>query len=114
MIKEPYNQYEPYTDVVYSLAGYDIDYPETETYPRFSIHPTEESIHHTLEDAEAKIAVSAITDTILANRRLKLRILCSPDGYWRCLLYSDQESVGYSFFTTAETIVEDIMRILNQ
>lgn len=62
----------------------------------------------------AKIAVSAITDTILANRRLKLRILCSPDGYWRCLLYSDQESVGYSFFTTAETIVEDIMRILNQ
>ena len=62
----------------------------------------------------AKIAVSAITDTILANRRLKLRIHCSPDGYWRCLLYSDQESVGYPFFTTAETIVEDIMRILNQ
>ena len=62
----------------------------------------------------AKIAVSAITDTILANRRLKLRIHCSPDGYWRCLLYSDQESVGYPFFTTAETIVEDILRILNQ
>ena len=62
----------------------------------------------------AKIAVSAITDTILASKGLKLRILCSPDGYWRCLLYSDQESVGYSFFTTAETIVEDIMRILNQ
>ena len=55
MIIEPYNQYEPYTDVVYSLAGYDIDYPETETYPRFSIHKTEESIHHTLEEAEAKI-----------------------------------------------------------
>ena len=62
----------------------------------------------------AKIAVSAITDTILASKGLKLRILCSPDGCWRCLLYSDQESVGYSFFTTAETIVEDIMRILNQ
>ena len=62
----------------------------------------------------AKIAVSAITDTILANRRMKLRIHCSPDGYWRCLLYSDQESVGYPFFTTAETIVEDILRILNQ
>lgn len=62
----------------------------------------------------AKIAVSAITDTILASKGLKLRILCSPDGCWRCLLYSDQESVGYSFFSTAETIVEDIMRILNQ
>ena len=62
----------------------------------------------------AKIAVSALTDTILASKGLKLRILCSPDGCWRCLLYSDQESVGYSFFTTAETIVEDIMRILNQ
>ena len=62
----------------------------------------------------AKIAVSAITDTILANRRLKLRIHCSPEGYWRCLLYSDQESVGYPFFSTADTIVEDILRILNQ
>ena len=62
----------------------------------------------------AKIAVSAITDTILASKGLKLRIHCSPDGYWRCLLYSDQESVCYPFFTTAETIVQDIMRILNQ
>ena len=62
----------------------------------------------------AKIAVSAITDTILATKGLKLRILCSPDGCWRCLLYSDQESIGYPFFSRADTIVEDIMRILNQ
>ena len=62
----------------------------------------------------AKIAVSAITDTILASKGLKLRILCSPDGCWRCLLYSDQESIGYPFFSRADTIVEDIMRILNQ
>ena len=62
----------------------------------------------------AEIAVSAITDTILAKRGMKLRMLCSPDGSWRCLLYSDDKSVGYSFFTTAETIMEDIMRILNQ
>ena len=55
MIKEPYNQYEPYTDVVYKLVGYEISGPEYETYPRFSIHPTEESIHHTLKEAEAKI-----------------------------------------------------------
>lgn len=55
MIKEPYNQYEPYTDVIYKLVGYEISGPEYETYPRFSIHPTEESIHHTLEEAEAKI-----------------------------------------------------------
>lgn len=62
----------------------------------------------------AKIAVSAITDTILASKGLKLRILCSPDGCWRCLLYSDQESIGYPFFSRVDTIVEDIMRILNQ
>ena len=62
----------------------------------------------------AKIAVSAITDTILASKGLKLRILCSPDGCWRCLLYSDQESIGYPFFSRADTIVEDIKRILNQ
>lgn len=72
MIKEPYNQYEPYTDVVYSLAGYDIDYPETETYPRFSIHKTEVSIHHTLEEAEAKIK------KILAEGSLNKRI----DKWW--------------------------------
>ena len=62
----------------------------------------------------AMIAVSAITDTILANRGLKLRILCSPDGYWRCLLYSDQDSIAYPFFSRADIIVEDIKRILNQ
>lgn len=63
MIKEPYNQYEPYTDVVYKLVGYEISCPEFETYPRFSIHPTEESIHHTLEDAEAKIKNTVEEDT---------------------------------------------------
>lgn len=62
----------------------------------------------------AKISVSAITDTILAKRGMKLRLLCSPDGCWRCLLYSDDESVGYPFFSTADTIIEDILRILNQ
>ena len=55
MIKEPYNQYEPYTDVVYKLVGYEISGPEYETYPRLSIHPTEESIHHTPKEAEANI-----------------------------------------------------------
>lgn len=62
----------------------------------------------------AKISVSAITDTLLASRGLKLRMLCSAYGYWRCLLYSDDESVGYPFFSTADTIVEDILRILNK
>ena len=61
----------------------------------------------------AKIAVSALTDTILAKIGLKLRILCSPDGCWRCLLYSDDESVGYPFFSGPETIAEDINRILD-
>ena len=55
MIKEPYNQYIPYTDVVYCLVGYDIYYPETEMYPRFAVHKTLESLHRTLEDAEVKI-----------------------------------------------------------
>ena len=34
MIKEPYNQYEPYTDLVYKLVGYDISCPEYEKYLR--------------------------------------------------------------------------------
>ena len=62
----------------------------------------------------AKVAVYAMMDSILTCRGLKLRVLCTPDDRWRCLLYSDDESVGYPFFSGPETIVEDIMRILNQ
>ena len=51
MKKEPYNQYEPYTDVIYRLIGYDMNYPHIESYPRFWIHQSEESIHRTYNDA---------------------------------------------------------------
>lgn len=63
MIKQPYNQYEPYTDVVYRLAGYQIRYPEDEAYPRFAIYLGEESIHRSFEGAKARIDEIAAIDS---------------------------------------------------
>ena len=55
MIEQPYNQYEMYTDVVYKLVGYTINHPEDQSYPRFHVHVSVESIHHTLDDAKRRI-----------------------------------------------------------
>ena len=57
MIKEPYNQYEPYTDVVYKLVGYEISGSEYETYPRFSI-----GIHY-LTMIDARVAREYLSTT---------------------------------------------------
>ena len=61
MINEPYNQYTPYTDVVYRLNGYSVRHPEDESYPKFHTFQTAGSIHRTFEEAKARI------DEIVAN-----------------------------------------------
>lgn len=55
MINPPYNQYEPYTDVVYRLIGYTVSNLEDKSYPRFNVHMTELSLHRTFEEAKAKM-----------------------------------------------------------
>ena len=55
MINEPYNQYTPYTNVVYSLTGFSVRHPEDEYYPMFHILQTEGSVHLTFEAAKARI-----------------------------------------------------------
>ena len=55
MIKPPYNQYEPYTDILYRLTGYAVTNTADKTYPRFNIYLTEESIHGTYDEAVAKM-----------------------------------------------------------
>ena len=64
MINEPYNQYTPYTDVVYRLSGFSVRHPEDEYYPKFPVFQTEGSIHRTFEDAKARI------DEIVANAKI--------------------------------------------
>ena len=56
MIAEPYNQYEAFTDVAYSLLGYSVRHPEDESYPAFRVIQTERSMHHTFEEAKSRIA----------------------------------------------------------
>lgn len=62
MAEQPYNQYEPYTDVVYRLTGYSINHPEDQSYPRFDIYLNVESIHRTYDEAKEKIDALAAQD----------------------------------------------------
>ena len=55
MPPQPYNQYEPYTDVLYWLTGYHFNYPEEQCYPTVYLFMGEESLHRTLEDAKERI-----------------------------------------------------------
>ena len=52
---QPYNHYEPYTDVVYRLTGWEIADQEEAIYPSFEVCIKEEILFRTLEDAETKL-----------------------------------------------------------
>ena len=47
----PYNQYEPYEDVIYRLTAFHASNVDEATYPRFDVRQSEESIHRSFEDA---------------------------------------------------------------
>lgn len=76
MIEQPYNQYEPYTDVVYRMTAYSVHHPEDQSYPRFDIYLNAESIHRTYEEAKAQI------DTLVAQGRGKWSI-------WYCFYIAE-------------------------
>lgn len=51
----PYNQYEPYEDVIYRLTCSYTSQRDNATYPRFNVFNNIESLHRTIEDAEQTI-----------------------------------------------------------
>ena len=51
----PYNQYEPYEDVVYRLTCSYVYLMDNATYPRFNIFDNMESIHRSIDDAEQRM-----------------------------------------------------------
>ena len=53
--KQPYNHYEPYTDVIYRLTGWELSDIEEAIYPCFEVCIREEILFRNLEDAEAKM-----------------------------------------------------------
>ena len=93
----PYNQYEPYEDVVYRLTGYGISNEYAATYPRFNIFKAEESIHMTLDEAERRIR--QLSDESVSPQKTRwqsflisevpigVHCTCQMDGQ-RCRSYS--------------------------
>ena len=51
----PYNQYEPYEDVIYRLTCCYVYLRDNATYPRFNVFRNIESIHRSIDDAEKRI-----------------------------------------------------------
>ena len=51
----PYNQYEPYEDVIYRLTCCYIYLRDYVTYPRFNVFHNLESLHRSMDDAEQRI-----------------------------------------------------------
>ena len=51
----PYNQYEPYEDVIYRLTCCYVYLRDNATYPRFNVFRNIESFHRSIDDAEKRI-----------------------------------------------------------
>lgn len=51
----PYNQYEPYEDVIYRLTCCYVYLRDNATYPRFNVFRNMESFHRSIADAEKRI-----------------------------------------------------------
>lgn len=51
----PYNQYEPYEDVIYRLTCCYASLRDNATYPTFNVFNNMESLHRTIEDAEQRM-----------------------------------------------------------
>ena len=60
----------------------------------------------------ATSTVSALLKPTLDKEGYEIRIICKQDEVWNCRLHSDQKDLTYGFLSNAETIQQDIIRIL--
>ena len=60
----------------------------------------------------ATSTVSALLKPTLDKEGYEIRIICKQDEVWNCRLHSDQKDLTYGFLSNAETILQDIIRIL--
>ena len=60
----------------------------------------------------ATSTVSALLKPTLDKEGYEIRIICKEDEVWTCRLHSDQKDLTYVFLSNAETIQQDIIRIL--
>ena len=60
----------------------------------------------------ATSTVSALLKPTLDKEGYEIRIICKQDEVWTCRLHSDQKDLTYVFLSNAETIQQDIIRIL--
>ena len=61
----------------------------------------------------ATSTVSALLKPTLDKEEYEIRIICKQDEVWNCRLHSDQKDLTYGFLSNAETIQQDIIRILH-
>ncbi len=61
-------EYQPYTDVMYLMAGYLICDTDEPRYPQFDVFINENILFHTLEEAEKKIAELAQDEELIDER----------------------------------------------
>ena len=61
-------EYQPYTDVMYLMAGYLICDTDEPRYPQFDVFINENILFHTLEEAEKKIAELAQDEELIEER----------------------------------------------
>ena len=61
----------------------------------------------------ATSTVSALLKPTLDKEGYEIRIICKQDEVWNCRLHSDQKDLTYGFLSNAETIQQDIIRILH-
>ena len=61
----------------------------------------------------ATSTVSALLKHTLDKEGYEIRIICKQDEVWNCRLHSDQKDLTYGFLSNAETIQQDIIRILH-
>ncbi len=60
----------------------------------------------------ATSTVSALLKPTLDKEGYEIRIICKQDEVWTCRLHSEQKDLTYVFLSNAETIQQDIIRIL--
>lgn len=60
----------------------------------------------------ATSTLSALLKPTLDKEGYEIRIICKQDEVWTCRLHSGQKDLTYVFLSNAETIQQDIIRIL--
>ena len=61
----------------------------------------------------AKTTIGILLGDELTKSGYALRVLCSNDGSWDCILHSEDQQKSIAFISTPQTIKDDVIRIIS-